>query len=111
LARPAGLERGIGMFVVGNLFGALATVLNIVLNALLIVIFVNALLSWVRPDPNNPIVMFLNRVSDIVCNPIRRLFPTTAGGIDFAPFIAMLAIVLVQQFLVQSLTDIAVRMR
>jgi YggT family protein len=99
------------MFVVGNLFQALATVLDIVLNALLIVIFVNAILSWVRPDPNNPIVMFLARVSDMVCDPIRRLFPTTAGGMDFAPFIAMLAIVLAQQFLVRSLVDIAVRMR
>jgi uncharacterized protein YggT (Ycf19 family) len=47
----------------------------------------------------------------MVCDPIRRLFPTTAGGIDFAPFIAMLAIVLAQQFLVRSLVDIAVRMR
>jgi YggT family protein len=99
------------MFVLGNLFNALATVLDIVLNGLLIIIFINALLSWVRPDPNNPIVMFLDRVSDLICNPIRRLFPTSAGGIDFAPFIAMLAIVLVQQFLVRSLADIAVRMR
>ena len=99
------------MFVLGNLFQALATVLNIVLNGLLIVIFINALLSWVRSDPNHPIVMFLDRGSDMVCNPIRRLVPTTAGGIDFAPFIAMLVIVLVQQFLVRSLMDIAVRMR
>jgi YggT family protein len=99
------------MFVLGNLFEALATVLNYVLQALLIVIFVNALLSWVRPDPNNPIVMFLDRVSDMVCNPIRRMFPTMAGGMDLAPLIAMLLIVLVQQFLVRSLMDIGVRMR
>ena len=99
------------MFVLGNLFEALATVLNYVLQALLIVIFINALLSWVRPDPNNPIVMFLDRVSDMVCNPIRRMFPTMAGGMDLAPLIAMLLIVLVQQFLVRSLMDIGVRMR
>ena len=99
------------MFVLGNLFEALATVLNYVLQALLIVIFVNALLSWVRPDPNNPIVMFLDRVSDMVCNPIRRMFPTMAGGMDLAPLVAMLLIVLVQQFLVRSLMDIGVRMR
>ena len=99
------------MFVLGNLFGALATVLNLVLNALLIIILVNALLSWVRPDPHNPIVAFLDRVSDLVCDPVRRLFPTQMSGIDFAPFIAMLAIVLLQQFLVRSLSDLAVRMR
>lgn len=99
------------MFVLGNLFGAVATVLDIVLNGLLIVIFVNALLSWVRPDPDNPIVRFLDRVSDLVCDPVRRLFPTQVSGIDFAPWIAMLGIVLLQQFVVRSLNDIAVRMR
>jgi len=99
------------MFVIGNLLDALAAVLDIALNALLIVIVVNALLTWVRPDPDHPIVRFLDQVSDLVCNPIRRLFPTSVGGMDFAPFIAMLAIVLVQQFLVRSLGDIAARLR
>ena len=57
------------MFVVGNFLGAVAGLLDIVLQALLIVILVNAVLSWVRPDPSNPIVMFLDRVSDCVGNP------------------------------------------
>ena len=60
-------------------------------------------MSWVRPDPDNPIVQFLDRVSDIVCNPIRRLFPTALSGIDFAPFIAMLLIWFVRMFLVGTL--------
>lgn len=99
------------MFVFGNLLYALATVLNIVLNALLLIILINAVLSWVRPDPGNPIVMFLDRVSDLVCDPIRRLFPTAVSGIDFAPFIAMLVIFFFQQFVVRTLMDMAVRMR
>ena len=98
------------MFVIGNLLRAIASILEIVINGLLIVVFVNALLSWVRPDPHNPIVQFLERVSDLVCAPIRRLFPTTLGGIDFAPFIAMLALYLVQMFVVKSMHDIALRM-
>jgi len=98
------------MFVFGNLLQAVAAVLNVVLQMLLIVILVNALLSWVRPDPTNPIVRFLDRVSDLVCDPIRRLFPTQVSGIDFAPFIAMLAIWLLQMFLVGTLNDLAVRM-
>ncbi len=98
------------MFVIGNLLEALAVVINVLLQLLLLVIFVNALLSWVRPDPSNPIVMTLDRISDLVCNPIRRLFPTIFGGIDFAPFIAMLAIWLVLMFLVQTLRDVALRM-
>ena len=63
--------------------GAIATILDLVLQALLIIILINAILSWVRPDPSNPIVMFLERVSDAVCDPIRRLFPTVLGGHRF----------------------------
>jgi YggT family protein len=98
------------MFVIGNLLSALATILDIVIQAMLFIVFINAILSWIRPDPSNPIVMFLDRVSDIVCNPIRRLFPTSAGGIDFAPFIAMLLLVGLRIFLVGTLNDLAVRM-
>ncbi|OGF03912.1 MAG: hypothetical protein A2W00_00370 [Candidatus Eisenbacteria bacterium RBG_16_71_46] len=98
------------MFVIGNLLQAIAGVLEIVLQLLLIIILVNAVLSWVRPDPSNPIVMFLDRVSDFVCDPIRRLFPTSMGGIDFAPFIAMLLIYFTQRFLVATLQDMALRL-
>jgi YggT family protein len=98
------------MFVIGNLLEATAQVLNVVLQLLLLVIFVNALLSWVRPDPSNPIVMTLDRISDVVCNPIRRLFPTVFAGMDVAPFIAMLAIWFLQMFLVNTLRGLALRM-
>jgi YggT family protein len=98
------------MFVVGNFLGAVAGLLDVILQALLIVILINAVLSWVRPDPSNPIVMLLDRVSDFVCAPLRRLFPTVFGGIDFAPFIAMLAIYFIQQFVVASLRGMALRM-
>jgi YggT family protein len=98
------------MFVFGNLLEALAAVINVVLQLLLFVIFVNALLSWVRPDPSNPIVMMLERISDAVCNPVRRLFPTIVSGLDLAPFIAMLVIWLAQMFVVNTLRDLALRM-
>ena|SRR5437867_12375287 len=98
------------MFVIGNLVQAIAVVLDVVLQALLLVVLINALLSWVRPDPSNPIVMFLERVSDLICNPIRRMIPTNVSGIDFAPFIAMLVIWFVKLFVVASLKDLAVRL-
>ena len=98
------------MFVIGNLLDATAWVLNVVLQSLLLVVLINAVLSWVRPDPNNPIVMMLDRISSLVCNPIRRLFPTVMSGIDFAPFIAMLAIVFLMRFLVGTLRGMALRM-
>ncbi len=97
------------MFVFGNLLGALATVLDVLLNALGIILIVNALLSWVRPDPSNPIVRFLDRVSDAVCDPIRRLFPTVVGGFDLAPMIAILLVMFLRQFVVGSLHELAFR--
>jgi YggT family protein len=98
------------MFVVGRLLSAFAGVTDIVLQLLLVVVLINALLSWVRPDPDNPIVMFLDRVSDAVCGPVRRLFPTVIGGFDFAPFIVMLVIYFLREFAVGSLRDLAIRM-
>ncbi len=97
------------MFVVGNLLGAVATVLDVLLNALGIILIVNALLSWVRPDPSNPIVRFLDQVSDAVCEPIRRLIPTVIGGLDLAPMIAILALMFLRQFVVGSLHELAFR--
>ena len=97
------------MFVLGNLIGAVATVLDVVLNALGIILIVNALLSWVRPDPSNPIVRFLDQVSDTVCDPIRRLLPTVVAGLDLAPMIAILAIMFLRMWLVPSLKELAFR--
>jgi YggT family protein len=98
------------VFVIGNLLSALAGVLDILLQALMIVILINALLSWVRPDPSNPIVIFLDRVSGVICDPIRRLIPTSMGGFDFAPFIAMLGLYFLQRFLVATLQELAIRL-
>lgn len=95
------------MFVVGNFIHAVVVVLGFVLDALALIILVNALLSWVRPDPSNPIVQFLDRVSDAMCNPIRRLFPTVVGGLDLAPLVALLAIQFLKLFLLPTLERLA----
>lgn len=97
------------MFVVGNLVGAIATVLDVLLNALSIILIVNALLSWVRPDPSNPIVRFLDQVSDAVCEPVRRLIPTVIGGLDLAPLIVLVLVMFLRQFLVSTLHELAFR--
>jgi YggT family protein len=98
------------MFVVGNLVNALASVLDIVLQMMALVVLINALLTWVRPDPGNPIVMFLDRASDFICWPIRRVLPTVFGGLDLAPLLAVLALWFLRLFLVQTLRDIALRL-
>ena len=98
------------MFVFGNALGAVAWLVDLVFNVLMLVILINALLSWFRMDPSNPVVQVTSRISDVVCNPIRRMFPTVASGIDFAPMIAMVALIFLQKLIVPSLQMAAARM-
>ena len=97
------------MFIIGNLFIALANVLNVVLQLYMWLIIARAVLSWVNPDPNNPIVRFLYSVTDPVLYAIRRRIPVFFGGIDFSPWVVILAIMFLQKFLVPSLMEMAMR--
>ena len=95
------------MFVLGNLLGALATVIYYVLEIYMWIIIARAVISWVNPDPYNPIVRFLYSITDPVLLAIRRRLPLSFGGIDFSPVLVILAIIFLQRFLVASLHDLA----
>ena len=97
------------MFVLGDLLWAVAKLVDYVLWAYLWVIVIRALLSWVNPDPWNPIVRFLYQATEPVLRPIRRRLPMS--GIDFSPMVVILAIYFLQWFLVRALEDAAVRLR
>jgi len=100
------------MFALSNLLIAIANVLDILLTILNWLILIRALISWVNPDPFNPIVQFLNNVTEPVLYPIRKLLP--AGfrfGIDISPIIAFLAIIFLKSFLVRTLLDLSLRVR
>jgi YggT family protein len=71
------------------------------------IIIGRALISWVNPDPYNPIVRFLYKITEPVLNPIRRLIPSWKIGIDLSPMIAILIIFFLQRFLVASLRHAA----
>jgi len=98
------------MFVVSNLLMTVARLLEVVLEVYFWIIIVRALLSWVNPDRYNPIVQFLYRVTEPVLRPIRRRLPMEMG-LDFSPLIVILAIKVLQWFLVDSLRDLAVSLR
>lgn len=95
------------MFVIGNLLSALASVLNILLSAYMWIIIIRALISWVSPDPYNPIVQFLRAATDPLLYRVRRWLPVSFGGIDFSPIIVIAGIIFLQAFLVQSLLDLS----
>jgi len=98
------------MFIVSNFLIAIARILDIGLSLYMWIIIARAIISWVNPDPYNPIVRFLYSVTEPVLYNVRRRIPIYFGGIDFSPIIVILVIVFLQSFLVQSLIQLAGRM-
>ena len=97
------------MFILANFLVAVAKVLNIVLTLYMYVIIAQAILSWVSPDPYNPIVRFVRNITEPLLYRIRRVVPVVYGGIDFSPVIVILGIVFLQSFVVSSLFMLAQR--
>jgi YggT family protein len=98
------------MFVVSNFLTAIAEILNIGLSLYMYIIIARAILSWVNPDPYNPIVRFLNAVTEPLLFRIRRRLPLIFGGMDFSPILVILAVIFLKSFVVQSLFQMATRM-
>lgn len=98
------------MFVFSNLLNAVAQIVNIGLSIYFYIIIARAIISWVNPDPYNPIVRFLYQATEPVLYRIRRWVPYL-GGIDLSPIIAMLVIKFLQFFIVETLIELAVRMK
>jgi len=97
------------MFIIANLIDAVATLMDMVLWLAMWLIIIRALISWVSPDPYNPIVRFIDQATDPILRPIQRALPPM-GGIDLSPLIAIFAIMFLQSFIVKTLHDVAMRM-
>ena len=95
------------MIILSNFLIAIAKVFDIVLSIFMWIVIARAVLSWVSPDPYNPIVRFIHKVTEPVLYQIRRRIPVSFGGIDFSPIIVFLAIIFLQRFVVHSLYELA----
>jgi YggT family protein len=97
------------MFALGNLIDSLAYILNMALTIYMWLIIARALLTWVNPDPYNPIVRFLYNITEPVLEWVRSRVPVVFGGLDLSPLLVLLGIVFLQRFLVATLFDLARR--
>lgn len=86
------------MFVAGYFFTALANLVDLLLVIYMWLIIARAILSWVSPDPYNPIVRFLYRITEPVLRPVRERLPM-AMGLDFSPMVVLLVLYFLQRFL------------
>ena len=95
------------MILLANLLNRLAIVVDMILSMAMWMLIISALISWVNPDPFNPIVRFLHAVTQPMLKPIRRLVPPLGGRIDISPIILIIVIVFLQAFLVGSMKSYA----
>lgn len=73
--------------MMGGIIFGLVNIFHSLLTVYIWVVIIGALLSWVRPDPYNPIVQIIYRLTEPAYRSIRRLIPTVFNGIDLAPLI------------------------
>jgi YggT family protein len=96
------------MGILANFVMAVAFVLNSVLTIYFWIVIISALLSWVNPDPYNPIVRALRSLTEPVFYKIKQMLPfLMMGGLDLSPIIVLLGIKFAQIFIVQSLYQLA----
>ena len=100
------------MFILSNFISAVAHVLDVLLNIVYWLVLIRALISWVNPDPGNAIVLFLNKTTDPILEPIRRRLPLNFRfGIDISPIVVVLMIMFLKSFLIKSLFDFSIWVR
>ncbi|KAA3598331.1 MAG: YggT family protein [Calditrichaeota bacterium] len=105
------------MFLIGNFLESVAVVLDSVIEIYIWIIIIRSLLTWVNPDPNNPIVTFLASITDPVMFRVRFYldkytgFGGGFGGIDISPIIVILLLIFAQNFVVKSIYGIALRLQ
>ena len=99
------------MFIIVNLLEAFTVIIHYLLTIYMWLIIIRALLSWVNPDPYNPIVNFLYQTTDPVLHRVRRYLPLRGIAIDISPIVVFVIIIFLDQFLVGTLSDIIIRLK
>jgi YggT family protein len=95
----------------GNLLLTIAMIVNWVIQIYIFIIIARALISWVEPNPYNPIVQLLYKITEPVLRPIRRILPLRGMGFDISPLIAIIILWASQYFIVRTLQDMAFRFK
>ena len=93
--------------VLGTFIYALAEILSTIINIYIWIVIISALISWVNPDPYNPIVQILYKLTHPLYAKIRSFIPTTIAGIDLSPFIIGVILHFINLFFVQLLFNFA----
>ncbi len=99
------------MFILGNFFLALSFLIDKIIFVVSWLVIIRALISWVNPDPYNPLVQFLYKTTEPILDPFRRLVPSYNLGLDISPILALITLIFLQRFLVPSIEQIGLVLR
>lgn len=82
--------------------GSIMYLLYRAIDIYIFIIVIRAIISWVNPDPYNPIVQLLNKLTEPVLRPIRKVLFRVTGNmrIDFSPLIAILLLSIIRRILI-----------
>ncbi len=70
--------------------------ITLALNIFIFAIIIQAILSWINPDPYNPVAGVLFSITRPVLTPFRRLIKPV-GGLDLSPLIALIALMFIER--------------
>lgn len=99
------------MFILSNFLIAIARVLQILINAYIFVLIADAVLSFiVLPYNLSPLKQMVSVLANFTLNPLRKVFKPV-GRVDYTPFLAVLFLVFINSFVVQTLLDLGMRLR
>ena len=90
------------MYAWTNLIVFIANMLQGLLQLYFWVVIIAAVLTWIEPNPYNPIVRFLYGVTEPVFDWVREHLPVIFGGIDLSPIVVILVIEFLQQYLIPT---------
>jgi YggT family protein len=90
-----------------HMIGAVIQIIYIILQMCMYLIFASVVISWVGADPNNPLVNMINRCTEPIYRPLRKLTRNFPGPIDWAPMIAILFIIFLMKGFIPFLSDLA----
>jgi len=89
------------LFDYGGFTNGVIGLIRSLLNIYMWIVIIRVLISWINPDPNNPIVQFLHGITDPAIDGLRRVLPSFfwSTGLDFTPLILIILLQVVMLFL------------
>ena len=93
--------------MISNIIFGLGGILHNLVTIYIWVVIIASLLTWVRPDPNNPIVQLLYRITEPAYALVRRYIPSVYNGVDLSPLVIIIGLQIADVLLVSVINSIA----